>query len=156
MNEKMRRLKKLAILYGQVEQIRSAQLRIASSDVDEVTQATAHEISVRQRQSAHARNALISGDRESWSLSAVQAAVATARQLRLESLRIAREDACEQAAVAYRTSRQRSEQMNAVIEKAHTRASLEETRHAQAASDDRFLSRRAWIQAQSLMRTRMK
>ncbi len=156
MNEKMRRLKKLSILYGQVEQIRSAQLRIASSAVDEVAQATAYEVSVRQRQSAHAHNALMSGDRESWSLSAVQAAVATARQLRLESLRIAREDAQEQAAVAYRNSRQRLEQMNAVIDKASTRASLEETRRSQAASDDRFLSRRAWLEAQSLTRTRMK
>ncbi len=156
MNEKLRRLKKLSILYGQVEQIRSAQLRMASSAVDEVVQAAAHEISIRQRQSLHAHNALTSGGRESWSLSLVQAAVATARQLRLESLRITREDARDQAAAAYRNSRQRLEQMNIVIDKAYTRANLEETRRSQAASDDLFLSRRSWVQTQSLTRARMK
>ncbi|QHN03917.1 hypothetical protein FTO74_11460 [Granulicella sp. WH15] len=156
MNEKMRRFKKLAILYGQVEQIRSAQLRIASSAANEVVQATAYEISIRQRQAAYAHDALTSGDRESWSLSAVQATVATTRQLRLESLRITREDAHEQAAAAYHNSRQRLEQMKAVIDKGYTLASLEELHRAQAASDDRFLSRRAWIQAQSDARSRMK
>jgi hypothetical protein len=144
MTEKVRGLKRLARLYGQVEQIRSLQLRAAALAVAEVTQASAQEAADEQRELAQGHSALRAGDRQGWVIATVQTEVAIARQRRLEPLQAAREQLREQAALAHRDSRQRLEQLEGIVDRARALQVRDTERRDQAASDDRYLARRIW------------
>jgi hypothetical protein len=50
----------------------------------------------------------------------------------------------------------KNEQMNRVMEGVAARAEIEEERRMQAATDDRFLSRKLWLERQIVDRTEEK
>jgi hypothetical protein len=149
MTSKISGLKRLAGLYSKVEHIRSLQLRAATSDVAEVVQAQQNLRDGERRQALEGRSALARGDRAGWSASAVQAQFATQREELLDTMLNTRETAREQAAKAHRTSYQRKEQIDGLVESAIAAAAVIADRREQAGSDDRFLSRRAWLQARA-------
>jgi hypothetical protein len=130
-----------------VEQIRSLQLRAAAVEVAQVVQAEAHEADVRRRQTAEGHDALTQGDHDGWLAASAQTDAAEMRQRRLEPLYQAREAFRLQANAVHQASRLRLEQMEGIVERTQARQTLEDERRAQAASDDRFLSRKMWLKA---------
>jgi hypothetical protein len=147
MTPKISGLKRLAGLYSKVEHIRSLQLRAATADVAEVVQAKQQHREGERRQALAGRTALSDGDRAGWSAAAMHAQFATLREERLDAMLEEREIAREFAATVHRASYQRKEQIDGLVESAITAEAVIEERRDQADSDDRFLSRRAWLQA---------
>jgi hypothetical protein len=150
MTSKLSGLKRLSALYGKVEQIRSLQLRAAAIAVAEIERSIVGYAHGERQESVVGRMALESGDRAGWSASAVQAALAETRLDQLDALLDEREAAREQAAAVHRASHQRSEQMDGLVECAASDAAILHDRRAQAESDDRYLSRRAWLGARAV------
>jgi len=147
MTDKVRGLKRLANVYGQVEKIRSLEVRAAATEVAQVTQALSQEATARVRQQDSQRAALLLGDREGWAVAAAQVEIAEVRQMRLKPVQAEREVLFEKAAVAHRASRQRMEQIDGIVDKAREREMETESRRMQAAADDRYLSRRLWLES---------
>ena len=139
-------LTRLASLYGMVEQMRSLELRVAASAVDDVVLVASIEAAIRQSKIFGARAALAAGDREEWQMAETTREGVEARIERLANLRVERETRREEAALAHSTSRVEMEQLDRVVEQQRDRLALEEARRAQAESDDRYAARLAWAQ----------
>jgi hypothetical protein len=124
---------------------RVAELREAERAID--WQSTA-------AQSAHfdERAALILDDRMGRSLAEVRWELARWRCDGLERIRAQREALHAAAQEQYVASRIKSEQMRHVVDGVRTRVAIEEGRRSQAAADDRYLSRRLWVEARQVLR----
>ena len=70
------------------------------------------------------------------------------RRRKLEQIRVEREELNDAAREQYVASRLKKEQMKRVFEEMEARAEIEEGRRVQSSSDDLFLSRRRWTDAQ--------
>lgn len=70
------------------------------------------------------------------------------RRRRLEQIRLEREELNDAAREQYVASRLKREQMKRVFDDIASRMEIEEGRRTQACSDDRFLARRRWTDAQ--------
>jgi len=139
---------RLATLYAMMERMRSVELRVAAGAVEDVVCSAAIAATVRENQIADGRVAMASGRRDEWQVAQTARAVVEARMVRLATLRAEREIALEKAVQMHRASRLKMEQMDRVVDRTRTHLSLEESRRSQAESDDRFASRRAWLQMQ--------
>jgi len=146
-------LRRLATLYGMVEQMRSLELRVAAGAVDDVVCASAIEALVHRGQVDGGRAAMAAGDREEWSVAETTREVVEARIERLAKLRVVREVKLDEARDAHKTSRLKVEQMERVVERARAEAALVEDRKTQAVADDRFAARGAWTRAKALRET---
>ncbi|MCU1320287.1 MAG: hypothetical protein JWP98_1805 [Edaphobacter sp.] len=147
MQARLTKLKRLAALYGVVERMHSVELQRTAAAVREVEQAVAMQQSVARSARFDSREALMTGDRLSWSLAKTQRETAEWRQERLEQIRLERQELSDVAKEQYAASRVKSEQMKSVVDGVTVRAEAEEGRRMQAATDDRFLSRRLWVGA---------
>ena len=137
-------LKRIARLYGAVEQMRSAALRQASAAVHEAEKAIGAERAFAVASHAAGRQALDAGDSEERMLAATQRQVAGLRIGRVERLRVARVAVKNAAMTEFLDSRVRTEQMKQVVETMVEQGVVEETRRSQAVSDDRYLARLRW------------
>jgi hypothetical protein len=63
-------------------------------------------------------------------------------------IRVEREALWDAARETYRASRMQMEQVDSAVERTRMLEEMEATRRAQAATDDRYLSRRAWMRGQ--------
>ncbi len=149
---RLQTLKRLVTLYGVVEEMHSAELQRTAAAVHEAQQA----IGVQQRVARSARfdgrDALIADDRMGWEIAETQAESAGWKRRRLEQIRLEREVLKDAAREQYVASRLKSEQMQRLAQDVAVKAEIEDGRRMQAASDDRFLARRQWNDAQDRMR----
>jgi len=98
------------------------------------------------------RGALLMGDRMSRMVAEIQLETAKRRQQRLEQIRVEREELNDAAREHYLASRIKKEQIKRVFDDITAQAEIEGERRTQAASDDRFLARRRWTDAQEKAR----
>jgi hypothetical protein len=143
-------LKRLAKLYGMVENLHAMQLRAAAGAVDEVDEATARMHATRRDEVSQGRLALAHGSRVESMAVEKTAAANEARHKVLGRMKVERKDQHAAAGAAHRASRMERRQIDGVVERARVAAELEGERRAQGTSDDRFLSRREWMRAKEL------
>jgi hypothetical protein len=136
----------MAALYEMVERMHSAELQRAMSMAREVEQAIETQRTIVRATEFDRREALVIGDRMGWSFADTQQEIAAWRAGRLEETRVKREELSGVARERYAASHLRSEQMNRVVGGVAARVEMEEGRRAQAMTDDRFLSRKLWVE----------
>lgn len=136
----------MAALYEVVERMHSVELQLATSVVREAEQAIEKQRTIGFAAGFDGREALVMGDRMGWSFAETQREIAAWKRERLEPIRTEREELSMVARERYATSRVKSEQMNRVVEGVAARVEIKEGRRVQAASDDRFLSRKLWME----------
>ncbi len=147
MHSRLRRLKRIAALYGVVERMHSVELQRAAAAVRETELAIEAQRMVVRAAGFDERAALVMEDRIGWSLAEMQRGIAEWKGERLEEIRLKREELSEVARERYATSRLKSEQMTQVVDGVAARAEVEEERRVQSLTDDRFLSRKIWMQS---------
>ena len=156
MQPRLKRLKRIAALYEVVERTHSVELQRARIVVREAKQAIEAQQMIVHAAGFDGREALVRGDRMGWALAETQQVVAAWKEERLEEIRLKREELSEVARERYAASRLKNEQMNCVVEGFAARVEKEERRRFQATTDDRFLSRKLWMEArQEARRTQM-
>jgi hypothetical protein len=136
----------MAALYGVVERMHSVEMQRATSVVREAEQAIEMQRTIGRAAEFDGREALVLGDRMGWSSADTQQEVAAWREERLEKIRVKRAELSAVARERYVASRLKSEQMNCVVEGIAERVEMEEGRRVQATADDRFLSRKLWME----------
>jgi hypothetical protein len=142
-------LKRLVNLYDVVEQMHSAELQRMMLTVREVEQSIEVQRSAVNLAGLEGRGALMTGDHIGRLAAETQREVAGWMCERLEKIRLEREALREAAKEQYAASRLKSEQMKRVVEGLTGQAKIEEDRRMQAATDDRYLSRRRWTDAEA-------
>jgi hypothetical protein len=147
MQQRLETLRRLVNLHAVVEEMHSTDLQRMTAAVREAEQAIVGELEVAASARMDGREALIAEDREGWLMSEIQQETAGWRRLRLEQVRLQREQLNDEVLQQYVASRLKREQMKRVFDEIATRTEFEEERRTQAASDDRFLGRRSWIDA---------
>jgi hypothetical protein len=145
---RLKRLKRLAALYGVVERMHSIELQMTTAAVREAEQAIEEQQVVMRSAGFDQRDALMNEDRLGWLLAERQREIAGWRRERLERICVEREALSAAAQEQYSASRLKSEQMKGVVDGVAARVQVEEGRRTQGAADDRFLSRRSWMEAQ--------
>jgi hypothetical protein len=145
---RLKRLKRLASLYGVVERMHSIELQMASAAVIEAEQAIAVQRAAIRSAGFDGRGALMMEDRLGWSLAERQREIAGWKRERLEGIRVERESLSDSARERYAASRLKSEQIQSVVDGVELRVQVEDGRRTQGAADDRFLSRKLWVEAQ--------
>jgi hypothetical protein len=144
----LRTLQRLVTLYAAVEEMHSIELQRMVAALHEVQQAIGVERELTRSAKVDSRGALLTGDRMGWMMAESQQETAMWRRQGLEKIRLEREELNDAAREQYVASRLKREQMNRVLEDIGARMENEEGRRVQAASDDRFLARRRWTDAQ--------
>jgi hypothetical protein len=144
---RLQSLKRLVALYGAVEVLHSTELQRITAAVREAQQSVSREqtIEMSARKDGHA--ALCSSDRIGWKMADTQQEAAASRRDLFEQMRrdriVLRDAAMEQ----YVASRLKREQIKRLQDDIVRGIAAEQSRHVQAASDDRFLARRRWTDA---------
>jgi len=136
----------MAALYGVVERMHSVELQRATGVVLEAEQAIDAQRAIVRTAGFDGREALMQGDRMGYALAETKQEVAAWRGERLEEIRVKREELRGVVRERYAASRLKNEQMNRVVEGVAERVKTEEGRRFQATTDDRFLSRKLWMQ----------
>jgi hypothetical protein len=148
MRTRLHGLKRLAVLYGAVEEMHSVDLQRKMSAVREAQREIGAQHEAARTARLHGREALTTGDRMGWTMAETLRKTAGWKRQRLEEIRLARESLSDQAKEQYVASRLKSEQIKSVVEGVRERMESEEQRRLQAASDDRFLARQRWTDQQ--------
>jgi hypothetical protein len=156
MQQRLKRLKRITALHEVVERMHSIELQIAANVVREAEQAIEMQRAIGSNAEFDGRKALAMSDRAGWSFAEVEREIAAWKRERLEPIRMKREELNRAAHERYSVSRVKNEQMNRVMEGVAARAEIEEERRMQAATDDRFLSRKLWLERQIVDRTEEK
>lgn len=148
MGPRLETLQRLVTLYAAVEEMHSTELQRMTAAVREAHQAIGLEQEVARSARIDVRGALLTGDREGRMMAETQQESAELRRRRLEQIRLEREELNDAAREQYVASRLKREQMKRVFDDIASRMEIEEGRRTQACSDDRFLARRRWTDAQ--------
>ena len=158
MLSKLETLRKLVTLYTVVEEMHSAELQRMTSAVRETEKAIGLEQEIAQEVRADARGALLTEDSVGRMIAETQQEAGAWRRMRLEQIRVERQELNEAAREQYVASRLKKEQMKRVLDDIAERSAIEAGRRMQAVSDDRYLARRRWTDAreQRLEVQRMK
>jgi hypothetical protein len=144
MQSRLQTLKRLVTLYGVVEEMHAVELQRMTAAVCEAQQAIGVQQQVAYSARFDGRDALMMDDRMGWEMAETQMESAGWKRRRLEQIRSEREALSDAAREQYVASRLKSEQMKRLAEGVAALAEIEDGRRMQAASDDRFLSRRRW------------
>jgi flagellar export protein FliJ len=137
-----RRLDRLLAIRHLSEEIDRSALANVLASVHQVESAIASQETMRHDAKHAARRALSSGDRSEWLLADAQCEVAGWNRDRLDVIRQQRELDVPPAREKFMQSRCEHEQVKQLIENARQEARIDESRKAQAAADDWFLSKR--------------
>jgi len=152
MRSRLEMLRRLASLYGSIEELQSAELQRRSAAVQEAEQALGFQQAVVRSSHIDSRDALVSGDRVNWTTAKLRQEIAEWKQQRLQQVRRERQILSDEAKKQYLASRLQSEQMKHVADHAMAKKEIEEGRRMQAALDDRYLARRRWTDARDDLR----
>lgn len=132
--------------------MQSEELQRRVAAVQEAEQAIGFQQAVVRSSNADSRDALVSGDRVSWTTAKLQQEMAEWKQQRLQEVRRERQILSDEAKKQYLASRLQSEQMKHVADGAVAKIKIEEGRRTQAALDDRYLARRRWTDTREELR----
>lgn len=144
MRSRLAVLKRLLNMYEAIEDIHAAELQRADAAVREVQEAISRQQEIMSSARDGRREAFDTGDSMARGLAELARDVADTRRRRLEPVRVDRESLRDAADRQHATSRVKSEQIGRLAARAAEQIEIEDTRKAQAVSDDRFLSRRSW------------
>ncbi len=147
MQPRLETLVRLVTLYAAVEEMHLAELQRMTAAVSEAQEAIRVEREVARSARGDIREALLAGDRVSWTMAESQQEVAASRQRTLEQIRAGRKELSDAAREQYVASRLKREQIKRVFDDIAARKEVEEGRRLQGTSDDRFLARRRWTDA---------
>jgi hypothetical protein len=150
---RLKTLQRLVILYVAIEEMHSTELQRMSAAVREVQLAIGMEKEMAQSARIDGREALLAGDRERWVMVESQQETAAWRRRRLEQIRLKCEELKDAAREQYVASRLKREQIKRVFDDIAARNEIEEGRRMQGISDDNFLARRRWTDAQEKSET---
>jgi hypothetical protein len=145
MQRRLETLKRLVSLYGVLEEMQSVELQRMTAALREARQAIGVQQQVWRSARFDGRGALMGDDRMGWEIAQTQAESAGWKRRRLEQICSEREVLSDAARGQYVASRLKSEQMKRLAKGVAVKAEVEEGRRVQAASDDRFIARRRWI-----------
>jgi hypothetical protein len=148
MQPRLETLVRLVTLYAAVEEMHLAELQRMTAAVSEAQEAIRVEREAARSASVNIREALLAGDRVSWTMAETQQEIAASRQRTLQQIRTGREELSDAATEQYVASRLKREQIERVFHDIAARKEIEEGRRLQAISDDRFLARSRWTDAQ--------
>jgi hypothetical protein len=151
MQSRLTALKRLVALYEIVEEMHSAELQRLTAAVNET-----HAAIERQQDAIHSacldsREALMTEDRMGWVSAETRRRSSGWKRRRLDQIHVERVALNDAAREQYIASRLKSEQMKRVVEGIESHLKIEWERRSQAASDDRFLSRRRWSDTRERM-----
>lgn len=149
MQGQLKALRRLARLYDMVERTHAVTLQRCATEVREAERAIELQRAAVRSAAFEGRAALVLDDRVGWSLAKVQRELARWRSEGLEHIRAQCEVARVSAQEHYVASRIKSEQMRCVVNDVEERAAIDGGRRSQAESDDRYLSRRSWVEARA-------
>jgi hypothetical protein len=152
MPPRLETLRRLVSLYAAVEEMHSTELHRTTTAVQEAQQAVAAAQLVMQSARVDGRGALLDGDSVGWVMAETRQETAALRRQSLDGIRVEREELSDAARERYVASRLKKEQMKRVFDDIAARMEIEEGRRMQASSDDRFLARRRWTDAQEKLR----
>jgi hypothetical protein len=152
MQSRLKRLKRMAALYELVERVHSVELLRATGAVRQAELALETQRTAANMAASKERIALQNGDRFEWSIAETQQEIAVWKGGRLEDIRVEREEQSEVVRERYVISRLKSEQMNRMVCGVAAQVDREEGRRTQSMADDRFLSRRHWIDTREEIR----
>src|SRR5271170_2458015 len=124
MRERKMMLKRLAMLYGLVQNVRSTEMQRAMVLLAEVEDAIATQESMLWMANAFGRGALEQGDRFGWRQAGTNATLAVWSCEQLQVIREERDALSEIAKQRYRESRMQAEQMGKLLEHANRHAEL--------------------------------
>ena len=156
MQTRLETLQRLVNLYAAVEEMHSTELQRMGSAVRAAQQAIGIEQEVARSARVNGREALLAGDRVSAVMAETQQKTAGWRGQRLEQIRLEREKLNEAAREQYVASRLKREQIKRVLDDMALLMEIDKGRRLQAASDDRFLARRRWTDAQEKTRDKQR
>lgn len=148
MRARLKMLRRLRGLHDLVERTHAVALEQRVTEVREAELAVDLQRAAARSAAREGRAALIVDDRMGRSLAEAQWELAGWRRKGLESIRKEREALRAAAQEQYVVSRVKSEQMRRVVDSVADRLAIEEGRRNQAATDDRYLSRRLWVETQ--------
>lgn len=143
---RIRRVERLGVLYRRMEQMRELEVHRAASAVTDIVMLQNEERAGDRAEARTGRAALALGDTHEWMLAEAGRELISLRMLRHRAVQIRVEQEHEAATDSYCESRMQREQMERVATGQRRLLETIEGRRTQAASDDRFLSRRAWLQ----------
>jgi hypothetical protein len=152
MQPRLETLRRLVNLYTAVEEMHSTELHRMTTAVREAQQAVVAEQQIMQSAKADGRDALLDGDDAGRVMADTRQETAGLRRKALDGIRLEREDLSDAAREQYVASRLKREQIKRVFDDIAARIEIEEKRRTQASSDDRFLARRRWTDAQTKLR----
>lgn len=152
MRSRLETLRRLASLYGSMEELQSAYLQRRLAAVQEAEQAIGFQQAVVRSSIADSREALVSGDHVNWTAAKLQQEIAEWKQQRFREVRRDRQVLSDEARKQYLASRLQSEQMKQVADGVMAKIEIHEGRRTQAALDDRYLARRRWTDTQEELR----
>jgi hypothetical protein len=144
---KPRGLRRIAKLYGMVEEVRALQARASAAAVFEVERAVERLKEAEQEGIEMGRAGLERGSRVEAVSANASAVNDRERYKLLARLKVERQLAYEAAVELHRESRVELRQIEGLVERTRLKEDAETERRAQLASDDRFLSLREWMRA---------
>jgi hypothetical protein len=148
MSSRLETLQRLVTLYSTVEEMHSLELQRMTAAVHEVRGAVGVEREIARAALVDGRVALLAGDYTKRIVAETQQEISGWRQSRLERIRIQREELSDAAMKQYVASRLKREQLKRIVDEIAAQLDIERGRRDQAISDDRFLARRRWTDAQ--------
>ena len=152
MQRRLGALKRLAALYGAVEDARSAELQRTITALREAENAIDLQHELLRDLNVAGRAALAEEDRIGRAVAETNAEVAGWSCERLQVIRGDRRAARLAAEARYLASRVESEQMKRLRDDLGGQLGILEGRRAQAAADERFLARKCWSEPQQARR----
>ena len=147
MQPRLEALRRLATLYGMVEEMHSIELQRAAAAVLQAQSVMQQEASVAISVGQQGRRALQTEDRLCWAISGKLQESSLQRKVLLEQRLRERVLLKETARQNYVASHIRREQMRRIQDDVAEMIDLGERRRVQAAANDRFLARRRWTDA---------
>jgi hypothetical protein len=145
---RLKMLQRLVTLYSAVEEMHSVELQRSTAAVREAEQAMEIEREAARVALINGRVALLTGDCTSRMVAETQKEISEWRERGLERVRIQREELNAAAMKQYVASRLEREQVKRVTDEIAAQLDIEDGRRIQAVSDDRFLARKRWTDAQ--------
>lgn len=140
--DRLATLKRIHAVYSLMEEIHSAESKVAAAETVEVETAIGAEMKVEQRARMAEREAINSDDGLGRSAMQAEEEMAVRRKVQLEPVLERRRELSDAARARHLASRLWSERMKSLVDTESERAVVVEERRSQAASDDRFLARR--------------
>jgi hypothetical protein len=148
MRIRLESLRRLASVYAAIEEMHSIEWQRTAAAIRETQLAIVREHQEMRSIREDGCRALLEGDNASRILAEAQNDAATWRRQALEQIRLKRETLNVSAREQYMASRVKSEQVGRIFRDMAAHIEIEERRRTQALSDDRFLARRGWTDAQ--------